>query len=229
MNSIRPAVRTLAALAVLLPLAAAAVPLHAQMLGTPVLQNAFANKGVTVAADYGSGGGARSYGAAAAWAPASGRVILSLGGGVLDPSDAGVKSRTTYGVRAAFAVKELMDGAAGIGVFAGVGGGGAPKNDSLGVGSLLTVPAGITVGYRHALGATRAISVYASPFYSWAKATVAGQSASAGRIRVSGGLDVALVPKVGLTLGFESGAKAAAGKPGPTSSLFGVGLSYAFR
>jgi hypothetical protein len=202
---------------------------RAQMLGTPVLQNAFANRGVTVAANYGSASGSRSYGAAAAWAPASGRVVLSLGGGVFDPSDAGLKSRTTYGVRAAFAVKEFASGAVGVGAFAGVGGAGAPKNDELGVGSILTVPAGITLGYRHALGATRAFSVYASPFYSWARATVAGQSESAGRLRVSGGLDVALIPKVGLTLGVESGAKAAEGKPGATSSLVGVGLSYAFR
>jgi hypothetical protein len=202
---------------------------RAQMVGTPVLQNAFTNRGVTVAANYGSASGSRSYGAAAAWAPASGRVVLSLGGGVFDPSDAGLKSRTTYGARAAFAVKEFASGAVGVGAFAGVGGAGAPKNDELGVGNILTVPAGLTIGYRHALGATRAISVYAAPFYSWARATVGGQSESEGKLRVSAGLDVALIPKVGLTLGVESGAKATEGKPGATSSLFGAGLSYAFR
>lgn len=205
---------------------------RAQMVGTPVLQNAFANRGVTVAVNYGSASGSRSYGAAGAWAPGGGRIVLSLGGGLLDPTEAGIKSRTTYGARVAFAVKELMDGAAGLGAFAGVGGLSAAKSDAAAAGdagSLLTVPVGVTLGYRHALGATRAISAYAAPFYSWTRASAAGQSESAGRIRVSAGLDVALVPKVGLTLGVESGAKAAAGKPGATSSLFGVGLSYAFR
>jgi hypothetical protein len=208
---------------------AGATPAGAQMLGAPVLQNAFANRGVTVAANFGSGGGARSYGGAAAWAPASGRLVVSGGLGVLDPNDAGVKSRTTYGARAAFAVKELMNGSIGIGAFAGVGGAVAPKNDAAGVGSVLTVPAGVTLGYRRAIGATRAISAYASPFYSWARARALGETVSAGRVRVSAGLDAALIPKVGLTIGVETGAKAAEGKPGPRASLFGVGLSYAFR
>jgi hypothetical protein len=213
-----------AAAELLAPRAAAA-----QMLGAPVLQNAFANRGITVAANFGSGGGARSYGAAAAWAPASGRIVLSAGAGVFDPSDAGVKSRTTYGTRAAFAVKEFMQGAVGVGAFAGVGGAATPKNDTAGIGSILTVPAGVTLGYRRALGATRAVSVYGAPFYSWTQARALGQTESAGRFRVSFGVDAALIPKVGLTLGVETGAKAAEGKPGARASLFGAGLSYAFR
>jgi hypothetical protein len=201
----------------------------AQMLGAPVLQNAFANRGLTAAADFGSGGGARSYGLAAAWAPASGRIVLSAGAGVFDPNAAGAKSRTTYGVRAAFAVKELMSGAVGVGAFAGFGGAAAPKNDATGVGSITTLPVGVTLGYRRAIGATRAISVYGAPFYSWARTRALGQTASAGRFRVSFGLDAALIPKVGLTLGVETGAKAAADEPGARASLFGAGLSYAFR
>lgn len=211
--------------------AGAALPHHAraQMLGAPVLQNAFANPGVTIAANYGSGSSVRSYGAAAAWAPASGRIILSLGGGVLDPTPAGVKSRTTYGARVAVAVKELLDGGVGLGAFAGVGGAPAPKNDASGEGSALTLPVGLTVGYRRAIGTTRGISVYGAPFYSWARASALGETRSAGRVRFSAGLDAALIPKVGLTLGVETGAKAGDGDPGPRSSLFGVGLSYAFR
>ena len=40
-------------------------PAGAQMLGVPVLQNAFSNPGFTVAANFGTGDDANTYGAAA--------------------------------------------------------------------------------------------------------------------------------------------------------------------
>ena len=38
-----------------------------------------------------------------------------------------------------------------------------------------------------------------------------------------------LTPRIGVTIGAETGAEAKAGKPGPRSSVFGAGLSYAFK
>jgi hypothetical protein len=93
------------------------------------------------------------------------------------------------------------------------------------------LPAGIAAGYRRALGETRAISVYGSSFYGWTRLTsdVGGaEKVSKGLIRFSGGLDVALTPGFGVTIGYEAGATADADEPGPTGSVFGIGLSYAF-
>ena len=45
---------------------------RAQMLGAPVLQNAFTNSGLTIGVDYGSGNRKQSYGGAVVWSPATG-------------------------------------------------------------------------------------------------------------------------------------------------------------
>ena len=51
-------------IACLLPLSA-----RAQMPGLPVLQNAFANPGITLALDAGGDPDSRAYGGAVAWSP----------------------------------------------------------------------------------------------------------------------------------------------------------------
>jgi hypothetical protein len=215
---------------------AVAAPAEAQMLGVPVLQNAFANPGIAVAANFGTQDGARGYGAAAAWAPGRGRFQLSAGGGVFDvevsPDD---RDRTfTWGARGAFSFLELAEGSIGVGAFAGVGG---LSRDRV---TELRVPIGASVGWRRALGETRAISVYVAPFYSYAERRFdrggldcdtqicPPETDRAGSVRVSAGLDIALFRALGLTLGYEDGQRADDGDPGATSGVFGIGLSYAF-
>ena len=56
-----------------------AVPATAQMPATPVLQNAWANSGITIAANYGRVTGASAFAGALAWAPTNARFQLSIG------------------------------------------------------------------------------------------------------------------------------------------------------
>ena len=115
----------------------------------------------------------------------------------------------------------LRRGAFGIAAFAGMGG-----SSSSGI-TELRVPVGVSAGYRRALGRTRSMSVYVAPFYSWARRSGDEvEAVSAGVIRVSAGLDVALFSSLGLTIGYETGAEADVGDPGPTGGAFGVGISY---
>ncbi len=196
-----------------------------QMLGVPVLQNGFSNPGITVALNYGTADSVRGYGAAAAWAPPSGFIQVSGGIGQYD-SDEG-KAWPTYGGRIAMPLTRFTGaGSFGVAPFAGIG---AANREGM---SILHVPVGVAAGYRRALGATRAISVYGSSFYSWTRATSDADGAledNTGLIRFSLGLDVTVIPALGLTLGYELGGQAGDTEPGPSSSMFGIALSYAFR
>jgi hypothetical protein len=208
--------------AALLPVVGAA-PCGAQMPGQPVLQNAFGNPGITVAANFGIGNDVKGYGGAAAWAPGSARFQLSAGAGVLDPDRADAERAFAWGARAMVPVLRRAAGALGLAAFAGVGG-----TKSGGV-TQLAVPVGAAVGYRRALGASRVISLYAAPFYNQVRVSGDGGSETGGTFRVSAGLDVALIPALGLTAGYETGATAKDGDPGPQGGVFGVGVSYALR
>lgn len=196
---------------------------HAQMPGLPVLQNGFSNAGITIAGNYGQSSDLVGYGAAVAWAPASGRFQLSAGGGLATPERVG--SGASYGARVAMAFgSSLKGGRFGLAPFAGMG---AAKFDGKRVAQ---IPAGVGAGFRARLGATRGVAVFASPFYSWTQVSEPGiESRQAGLLRVSLGADVALFPKMGLTLGWETGAVAKDGDPGATGGIVGAGLSYAFR
>jgi hypothetical protein len=215
--------RPRAAVALVVLIASAAV-VQAQMLGLPVLQNGFSNPGITVAVNYGTAEGVRGYGLAAAWAPVSGRFQVSGGGGGYDPDEG--KAWFTYGGRVGVPLTKLTgNGSFGVAPFAGLG---AASRQGI---AIMHLPVGIAAGYRRALGDTRAISVYGSSFYGWTRLTNEApdvETVSNGVIRFSGGLDVALTPGLGVTVGYEAGAKADAGEPGPTGSVFGIGLSYAF-
>ena len=218
--------RVLAPLALALAvLSAGAGPAVAQMLGVPVLQNGFTNPGITVAVNYGTADSVRGYGIAAAWAPANGRFQVSGGFGGYDQDDA--DAWPTYGGRVSIPLTRFTGtGSFGVAPFAGIG---AANREGV---SILHIPVGVAAGYRRALGATRAISVYGSSFYGWTRATVdaeADASESNGLIRFSAGLDVTVIPSLGLTLGYELGANAGADEPGPRASIFGIGVSYAFR
>jgi hypothetical protein len=198
--------------------------LAAQLPGVPVLQNAFANPGLTVAVNYGQSDDSKAYGGALAWAPTNTRFQVTGGFAAVDP-DVGGRTEA-WGARAAVPITQaMMEGKLGIGVFAGVGG-----MSQEGV-SLLNVPAGASVSFRTRMGERRGISFYAAPFYSWARKSDDGRSDNKWLLRVSIGVDVAVVPSLGITVGYELGQTAddRAGEPGATGGTFGVGLSYALR
>lgn len=197
-----------------------AAQLDAQMPGVPVLQSAFASPGISVAVNVGYSDDASTFAGAAAWAPTSARFQLSAGAGSLNP-DGDADPLAVWGARAAMPVLRLRADAVGIAVFAGVGGGRTGDTSSL------AVPAGASLGYRRALGARRGISVYLAPFFLWTRASEAGNASSAGVARFSAGVDIAIATSLGLTVGFEGGAKAKSGDPGPAASVFGAGISYA--
>jgi hypothetical protein len=192
----------------------------AQLPGVPVLQNAFANPGLTVAVNYGHSDDSKAYAGAIAWAPASTRFQITGGFGAVDPQPG---DRTAaWGARAAVPITQsMMEGKLGIGAFAGVGG----------ASPLLHVPAGASISFRTRMGERRGISFYAAPFYSWSRTSDDGESDSKSLLRVSVGVDIAVVPSLGITVGYELGQTAddEAGEPGATSGMFGVGLSYALR
>jgi hypothetical protein len=204
--------------------ASTVVPLavHAQMPGLPVLQNAFTNPGITVAANVGFASDLNTYGGAVSWVPGGGRFGLSAGAGSMMPD--GGDPTLAYGARGAVGVPWLS-GLGDLAVAVFVGAGGASRSGI----STLYVPAGLSVGWRRALGATRGISLYAAPFYGWTRVSGEGESDSAGLVRASFGLDVTIMPRLGATLGVETGATADDDDPGPTGTVIGAGVSYAFR
>ncbi len=213
------AVAALCAVASTLPSGAGA-----QMPSVPLLQGPFRNPGVTVGAFGAGGDGTTAAGAAVAIVPSARWLQFTVGGGY---ADAGT-SVATYGGRAAVSLRRfvpfLRSDAIGVAVYAGLGGG---MRDSV---TLLTVPAGVTVGYRRPLGSTRMISLYASPFYIYSQSSGQGlQDGGKGLVRVSAGVDVAVTRRIGLSVGAEGGAAAQDAQPGPRSTLFGAGISFALR
>lgn len=194
----------------------------AQMPEVPVLQNAFANPGITIAINYGHSDESQAYAGAIAWAPASARFQVTAGFGAIEPD--GGDRVPAWGARVSVPITQTMKaGKLGIGAFAGVGG--ASQDDV----SLLHAPAGASVSWRTRLGDRRGISFYVAPFYSWTRASLGDGSENKGLLRASFGVDVAVVPALGITVGYELGQTADAGEPGATGGMFGVGISYALR
>jgi hypothetical protein len=146
---------------------------------------------------------------------------LSGGAALFDP-DVG-SSDVTWGARVMAPIPKVSRPSIGVAAFAGIGG------LSVNGATTLRVPVGVSVGYRRALGRGRGISGYVAPFYSWSRLKDGGVTSSAGLFRVSFGVDVAILPALGATVGYETGSKAGADEPGPTGGLFGIGLSYALR
>jgi hypothetical protein len=194
---------------------------RAQMLGAPVLQNAFTNRGFTAGADFGAGNNLTSYGVAAAWSPMSAKYQLSGGIAYLDPKLG--SGTATYGARLMVPVLN-HNSQFGVAPFVGMGGA------TLSGVTDWQIPLGITGAYRRALGTSgRGISAYVSPFYSWARVRESGQTSTHGLFRVTFGVDAAVLPQVGVTVGYETGAKAGDGQPGATGGIFGLGVSYALH
>lgn len=194
---------------------------RAQMLGAPVLQNAFTNRGLTVGVNFGTGDDLTSYGAAAAWSPMSGKYQFSAGVAYLDPKNG--SGTATYGARLMVPVWK-KNSPFGVAPFVGMGGANFDGvND-------WQIPLGISAGYRRALGASgRGISAYVSPFFTWARVRANKQTDTHGLFRVSLGVDAAVLPQVGVTVGYETGQKAPEDKPGVRGGIFGVGVSYALH
>ena len=194
----------------------------AQMPATPVLQNAWANAGITIAADYGKAQDASAFAGALAWAPSQSRFQLSAGAGVVRADSGG--SQGGYGGRLSIPLVSFASGNLGTAIFGGVG-----VTSRAGV-TRSSFPVGVALGFRHALGTTRGISAYVAPFYMISR--IKGDSLfkpTGGAMRASVGLDVTLAPQIGVTLGYEAGANAKEGTPGPNGGVFGVGVSYALH
>ncbi|HET7621444.1 MAG TPA: hypothetical protein VFK39_06025 [Gemmatimonadaceae bacterium] len=200
---------------------AGARPAAAQMVGVPVLQNAFLNPGVTLGVDFAAASEAVVYGGALAWVPRSSKVQLSGGFGALVPDNG--SGRATWGARAMFPISAIRTRSLGVAVFGGVG--------SLSAGSVTEtrIPLGASLGYRARLGEWRAISAYVAPFADISRLKSDSGTVNETLFRVSLGVDVAIARQIGLTIGYEWGSRAPAESPGPAGGLFGVGLSYALR
>jgi hypothetical protein len=176
----------------------------AQIPGAPVLQNGFLSPGTIVAADGGGGWNGGVAAVAASYTPnsRSGAVSAALGAGFQ-----GGGTAFSYGVRASAALPGFSRrGAIGAVGFVGVGG-------ILNTISLVDIPIGVGLGYRHSLGDDRGISVYATPFYLLQRA-----GGSEGSFRTGLGTDVTLSPRVGVTVGADAGTRG--------SPRFGAGISY---
>jgi hypothetical protein len=192
---------------------------RAQVPGLPVLQNAFSNRGLAFAANFGGGSGHSYYGAAAAWGlGATGAFMVSGAAGAQRTNGA---TRGAYGGRASMRLWESPRGL-GLAGFAGVGGAVRSRTGTVVTNPAVTViPVGASIGYRRALGTRRGISAFVSPFYRWLR-TDSGSVASEGSFRFSGGVDFSLTPSFGITLGGEGGGSSG----GRAASAFGAGLTF---
>jgi len=193
-------------------------PLGAQLSGLPVLQNAFANPGLTAAIDFGSGAGSSVYAAAVSYGVR--RFAFSAGLGAFTP-DTG-SSGPSIGGRASMQVMSFLRGAMGVSVFAGAGGGAS------GDVTLFQAPVGAAIGWRRALGTSRGISVYAAPIFAYHRASDDTVSVSRGLLRASFGVDLAITRRLGITVGGEVGASPDDDEPGPNGNMAGIAIGWAF-
>ena len=202
--------------------------LSAQVPGAPALQSAFSSPGLVVAGNFGSSTGQTFYGGAAGYGlGANGRIFLSAAAGAQRANEA---TRGAYGARAAMSVWTSRGGALGASAFAGVGGAmrtKAPDGTTTNP-QLVSLPLGVSVGYRRAMGQTRGISAYVSPMYKWTRAEADGIRAASGAMGVAIAGDVALSRSFGLTIGTELG-RTGTGTGRKTTSVLGVAVSFVPR
>jgi hypothetical protein len=193
---------------------------NAQMPGTPVLQNAFANPGITAAVNVASLGGASSYSAAGAWAPGSARFQFS--GGIGAQTHTGSPTRTVYAVRLNLPLLGPSS-SFGASLFAGYGGLSGGGMDSSTTRTL--IPFGATLGYRAALGGNHGFSIYGSPIYE--SVGRGGGAGNASVFRGAVGVDIGITSSIGATVGIEFGSNESAESGKPSGTAFGAALSYA--
>jgi hypothetical protein len=197
----------------------------AQIPGSPILQNVWATPGFVGAVNIGGGADGTTYAAAASWTPGMGHFEISGGGGFETRSGAG--DRGVYGVRAALPFGGISS-SFGFAAFAGIGGGSGGNNSSTispdSLASTTEIPLGVSVGWRKALGGNHGISIYGVPAY----VLFSGGSKNEGLFRASVGADFGITRALGATLGVEFGATRPRGIGGPSGTLYGAGVSYAF-
>lgn len=193
---------------------------HGQLPGTPVLQNAFVNPGITAAVNVANLGGSSSYAAAAAWAPGSARFQLSAGIGL--QTHTANSTHTLFGGRLNFPIFGA-NGNLGVSAFAGYGALTGGTIDSTVAKALM--PIGATVSYRREIGSNRGVSMYASPVYE--AVSRGGGASSVSVFRGDVGMDIGITSSIGVTLGIEFGGKEPDGSGKPTGTAFGAALSYA--
>ena len=183
----------------------------------------------------GVAGGRATYGAAAGWAPATGRWQVAGGVAGQDPGPGYENPALAAGARGAVAV--LQRPRLGVVAFAGAGlsrqSFAAPSSGVGGEGdpsavTLLTVPVGVAAGVRGALGSTRAWAVSAAPHYAWTRFDVGDDVERASRARLALLGEVALTRRVGVALAAELGGQAPRGQPGARGTIVGAALALAF-
>jgi len=198
-------------------------PAVAQMPGAPVLQNAWATPGAVGAVNFSGGSDGEAYALAASWAPTSSRFQIS--GGFGSRHITAIGSRSVFGVRLAMPFGAGAMSGIGFAAFVGAGGSEGGKTavgDS--VESTSEVPLGAAIGWRRALGAAHGVSIYASPSY----VLFSGGTKSGGLVRGAVAADVGITPSLGFTAGIEFGQTRGRAIGGPSGTLYGVGLAYAF-
>lgn len=222
--------RSAAAIALLPCLAGAA---GAQMAGVPVLQGAFVRPGLALGVNAGNADDGSSVGAAVAWGLGGGRFAVSAGAAAFSPPTAFRSPSLTYGARLAWNVVALANGAIGVTPFVGVGRSelrrDVARSGDDGSAATLRLPAGVSAGYRRALGGRGAIALFAAPMYVYARPDSSGAS-SDGVVRVAAGAEVGFAfrrASLGVTIGYEGGGSVGAGEVGPRGGAFGVGLALA--
>lgn len=197
-------------------------PALGQMPGQPLIQNAFTNPGWSFGVNYGDSDAALGYGAAVAWGNGSAKFGLSAGAGIWDPSQG--ENAFAWGGRAMWSPLRFFGNQGGAAVFAGLGG---ARQDLVDV---IEAPIGVSVGFRTMLGESRGLSVYAAPFARLSRLDPGGGNAETTTLfRASIGVDAAVLPRVGVTVGYEFGDTAELGEPGPSGGIFGIGVSYVLR
>jgi hypothetical protein len=89
------------------------------------------------------------------------------------------------------------------------------------------IPIGAAVGWRARLGEARALALSLSPAYVLYRRSGGTIGANRQAFRVATVAELALAPRIGVTVSGEFGQSAASGEPGPTGSRVGIGLSFA--
>lgn len=191
---------------------------RAQTPGVAVLQNAFTSRGLAVAGNFGSSSGQSFVGGAAGWGLGQ-RFMISGAAGAQRTRNT---TRGAYGGRATMGVWSSRGGALGGAAFAGIGGAASTSANGVVINpAVVSIPAGVSVGYRRGMGSRGSISGYVSPFYNWSRVDSAGV-ASTGAFRASAGVDVGFSPNFGASLGAEFGA----GKGSARGGVLGAAVTY---
>jgi hypothetical protein len=206
---------------------------EAQLYGMPTVQSPFPGRPFAVAVDGGTASdGVRVGGIAVAARRPGGRLAATLGIGRAQGFEA---ARTTYGARLAFALRFGESGAIGAAPFAGYGRVAAGASTRLAtaaeprlLGSLVSVPVGVGLGYRR-LVVGRPLALHVTPQAQyWRRGAASGRpGASTWFGRAAVGADVAVTQQIGVSVGYEDGGSSRDVTVGPRSGVIGVALSYA--